>query len=249
VGHIYLATEPAKGDTAVFGPIRASQGSREAVHVLNDFFQLCICHKRANTRFTDQLEMFSLEKAARCVRKDLDNCLAPCAACCSSTQYSERMRAVKRFLRGTDMSALRQLKESMAKASLAQRFEEAAVYRDTWETLENIHRQLDRFQKAQRNYNFVYPLQGIRRKSVWYVINRGQVVAAVFEPRTQKAAAQCMAVIERVYARSTPSILDMQEDLEMTLLVARWFRSRPEELSRTLPPDIAKEKLRAMIGL
>jgi excinuclease ABC subunit C len=249
VGHVYLASEPAKGDTLVFGPLRASQGCREAVHVLNNYFQLCICNKQTKTRFTDQREMFPSENAARCVRRDLGNCLAPCASGCSSAQYTDRLQEAKRFLRGTDLSALRHLEEAMTAAASAHRYEEAAVYRDTHETLENIHQQLNRFQKAQRHYNFIYPLQGNRQQSIWYVINRGQVHAAIFEPRTRKTAKQCLAIIEQIYARRTPSITEtLREDVEMTFLVALWFRTRPKELKNTFSPDAAKDKLQAMMA-
>ena len=37
----------------------------------------------------------------------------------------------------------------------------------------------------------------------------------------------------------------MREDVEMTLLVASWFRSRPDELQRTLSPEEVQERLRA----
>jgi len=38
----------------------------------------------------------------------------------------------------------------------------------------------------------------------------------------------------------------MRQDVEMTLLVAGWFRSRPNELQRTMPPEAAMEKLWAV---
>jgi excinuclease ABC subunit C len=247
IGHVYLAAEPAKGDTLVFGPVRANQFCREAVHALNNYFQLCVCRKGARMRFSDQREMFQVENTARCVRRDLGNCLAPCASGCSTTEYANRLRAVKRFLRGADLSALRQLEEAMRAAASAQRYEEAAVYRDTWEALGNLQQQLDRFREAQRQYCFLYPLQRGQGQSLWYVIHRGQVHAAIAEPRARETAEQCLALIERVYARSTSSVIQaMREDVEMTLLVAVWFRNHPDELQRTLSPEAAKERLQAI---
>ena len=41
--HVYLAGAPAKGDTLVFGPVRASRSCRRAVRALNDYFQLRAC--------------------------------------------------------------------------------------------------------------------------------------------------------------------------------------------------------------
>jgi excinuclease ABC subunit C len=236
--YVYLAASPSSGDRAVFGPVRASRDCRRAVNALNDYFQLRVCGQRIPMQLADQQEMFRSDNVARCLRHDLGNCLAPCAAGCSSGQYAYRVRAARGFLGGSDLSPLTRLERAMMEAAAAQRYEEAAVFRDRWEALANLHEQLQRFREAQHHYNFIYPVPGHKGGCLWYFIRRGQACLAINEPRNRKTVAECLAVIERIYAGNTPPSIDAtREDVEMTFLVASWFRSHPGELQRTLSPE------------
>jgi hypothetical protein len=76
----------------------------------------------------------------------------------------------------------------------------------------------------------------------WYLIRHGQVLAAVDEPRESLAAVQCLDLVEQTYDCAPPT--GARDDVEMTLLVAGWFRSRPEELRSTMSPNAAREWLR-----
>ncbi len=215
--------------------------------MLNDYFQLRDCGKQVPIRLADQQEMFVAENAALCLRYDLGTCLAPCASGCSSAQYAARVRAARGFLSGSDLSPLTGLDKAMTRAAAAQRYEEAVVLRDQREALESLHEQLQRFRDAQRHYSFIYPALSREGTCLWYFIRRGQVQLAIDEPHSRLAADECLAAIERIYTGGTPSVNQaMREDVEMTLLIASWFRSRPDELQRTLSPDEVKERLRAM---
>ena len=147
--HVYLAASPSRGDTAVFGPVRASRDCRRAVNVLNDCFQLRDCRQQVPMRMADQQEMFLSENAALCLRYALGTCLAPCGSGCSSAQYAARVQAAKGFLSGRNLSPLTRLEKAMTTAAGAQRYEEAAVLRDQWQALENLDEQLQRFRKAR----------------------------------------------------------------------------------------------------
>lgn len=247
--HVYLAAAPVKGEMLVFGPVRASRVCRRPVRALNDYFQLRACGQRVPTRFADQREMFLSEKSIRCFRYELGNCLAPCARGCSIAQYTDRVRAARRFLSGTDLSPVTRLEEAMIAAAAAQRYEEAAVFRDARETLRALHEHLERFRVAQRHYSFVYPVLNQQGRCSWYLIQRGQVRAVIAEPRERRAADECLALMERIYRSSTRSVTQaMQEDVEVTLVVAAWFRSRQHELQRRISPEAAEERLRRVCG-
>ena len=196
-------------------------------------------------RMIDQQEMFHSENAALCLRHDLGTCLAPCAAGCSSAQYAARVQAARDFLSGNDLSPLTRLEEAMTTAATAHRYEEAAVLRDQREALESLHEQLLRFREAKRRYSFIYPVPGREGGCLWYLVRRGQVCLAIDEPHDRETAGECLAAIERIYVRGTPPVNQAtREDVEMTLLVASWFRSRPDELQRAFPPEEVKERLR-----
>jgi excinuclease ABC subunit C len=196
-------------------------------------------------RLADQQEMFFSENASPCLRYDLGNCLAPCASGCSSAQYAAHVRAARGFLGGTDLSSLARLEKAMTAAGAARRYEEAAVLRDQREALEKLHDQLQRFREAQQHYSFVYPVPGREGGCLWYLVRRGQVCLAIDEPHDRETSEECLAAIERIYVGGAPPVTQAtREDVEMTLLVASWFRSRPDELQRTLPPEEVRERLR-----
>jgi excinuclease ABC subunit C len=242
--HVYLAAAPSRGDTAVFGPVRPTRYCRRAVHALNDYFQLRDCGQQVPIRLADQQGMFLAENAALCLRHDLGTCLAPCASGCSSAQYAGRVRAARGFLSGSDLSPLTGLEKAMTRAAAAQRYEEAAVLRDQREALESLHKQLQRFREAQRHYSFIYPIPSREGGYLWYFVRRGQVHLAIDEPHDRETAEDCLAAIERIYVGGTPSVNQaLREDVEMTLLVASWFRSRPDELQRTLSPELVQGRL------
>ena len=136
----------------------------------------------------------------------------------------------------------------MAAAAAARRYEEAAVLRDQREALGKLHEQLQRFREAQRHYGFIYPVAGREGGCLWYLLRSGQVCRAADEPHDREAAEECLAAIERIYTGGTPPVNQVvREDVEMTLLIASWFRSRPDELQRTFSPEEAKERLEPML--
>ena len=203
--------------------------------------QLRACGQQVPIRLADQQEMFLAENAALCLRYDLGTCLAPCASGCSSAQYAARVRAARGFLGGSDLSPLTGLEKAMTTAAAAQRDEEAAVLRDQREALESLHEQLQRFRELQRHYNFI--TRAWSRRWLLVVLHPPRPSPPCHRRTPDRAAAEeCLAAIERIY---TPPVNQaMREDVEMTLLVASWFRSRPDELQRTLSPEDVKERLR-----
>jgi excinuclease ABC subunit C len=247
--YVYLATVPTKGDTLVFGPVRPTRICRRAVRALNDYFQMRTCGQGVPARFTDQRQMFLSEEATRCLRYELGNCLAPCACGCSTAQYTDRIQAAKCFLNGTDLSALTRLEEAMVTAAAAQRYEEAAVFRDACDSLRALYEQLERLRVAQRHYSFIYPMPNQEGGRSWYLIRCGHVNAVVDEPQERRAAEECLGMIGRIYTSGTlPVTQMMQEDMEVKFLVAAWFRSRPDELQHALLPEVAEAKLRQICG-
>lgn len=246
--HVYLAAAPARGDTLVFGPVRPTRDCRRAVQHLNDHFQLCDCLRRLPEHFTDQRELFPAGDVIRCSRHALGNCLAPCAGGCSPAQYTDHVRAAKRFLRGTDLSALARLEELMHAAAAARRYEEAAVFRDARSALHELQEQLQRFRVAQRHYSFIYPVPGHHGGCTWYLLRHGQVYAACAEPHDRQTAEACLAAMGRLYTAASPATQTPREDVDQTLLVAAWFRSQPDELQRMLSPEAARQKLQNLCG-
>ena len=138
-------------------------------------------------RLADQQEMFVSENAALCLRYDLGNLprtvcvgLFKCAVrrpCPSGKGIPERNAICRPLTR---------LEKAMTAAAAARRYEEAAVLRDQWDALENLHEQLQRFREAQRHYSFIYPVPGREGGCLWYLIRSGQVCLVIDEPHDRE---------------------------------------------------------------
>lgn len=236
-----LATRPTAGDSILFGPIPSTRHTRRAVELVNNCFGLRDCSPRVPMVFADQLELFPQTRTPLCMRHDLGDCLGPCAARCTSTEYQDRVRQARDFLTGRDRTVLGQLESSMRDAAGAGQFERAAAIRDLWTGMTELDTQLALLRHVCRRYRFVYPLRGYRRRELWYVVDRGQVVTCIGAPHNTSTAQQCLALLDTVFPpRQQPQSLEMPEDLDATMLVTLWFRQHPEELKQTLTPSAAR---------
>jgi len=72
-----------------------------------------------------------------------------------------------------------------------------------------------------------------------YLIRRGRIRREMPLPKGRRARARVAAVVEEVYgeADTGPAGLEPQDAAEI-LLVARWFRLKPEERRRTVAPEV-----------
>jgi excinuclease ABC subunit C len=189
--------------------------------------------------FADQRELFPILRAAGCLRYEIGTCLGPCAGGCTRSAYTERVRAARAFLAGTDVRILDDLKAEMEAASMALDFERAALARDKWQALLWLHRQIDRWRQTREQEAFIYPVQGTTSAETWYLVQGGRVVAALAAPRNDDERGTVLRQIDKLHrkrkkagAGPVPS-----DEVDSVLLVAAWFRKYPSEAARRLRLD------------
>jgi excinuclease ABC subunit C len=230
---LVLDFDPPAGASAVYGPLRSTRHTRRLAQLAIDHFRLRTC-----------VETAPIGPAARCLRRELGLCLAPCSDGCSLADYARQVRAADDFLSGRDSSPLGQLEAAMHAAAAAERFEHAAVARDAWTGLAELQAMLRRVREVRRGWRFVYPLPGFGGREIWFLIDGGQLAGAVRAPGDAAAADRCRALLDAVY-QAAPRSEDPtgDEDADMLLLLCEWFRRYPAELARTMPPDAARLRL------
>ncbi len=245
VPYVYLAPRPTGKVLDSFGPIPGTWRAREAVRHLNDLFQLRDCSEKQPLQFSDQADLFATVSSPGCLRHELGTCLGPCIAATSRNTYSRRVRAVRAFLNGTDRSLLSRLEAEMFQAAGQQQFERAAVFRDRWEVLSGLSRNLDRLQEARQEYAFVYPLADIHGQDHWHLIRGGQVEKTVRPPSDAQSAAVAEVALREVFDRPTaegdPTLL---ERVDLVWLLVSWFGQDSQELSQTFCADEALKRCR-----
>jgi excinuclease ABC subunit C len=234
--YLFLASKPSGRASACFGPVPAGDTAREAVRRLNDWFGLRDCPQSQEMAFADQRELFPLLRAAGCLRYEIGTCLGPCAGACTRSGYTQRVRAARAFLAGTNLGLLDELKVEMDAASVALDFERAASLRDQWQTLTWLRRQIDRWREIREQEPFLYPVRGADNQETWYLIHGGRVVAALPAPHTQKERCARADEFDKVYRKRRKAATGPvpADEVDSVLLVAAWFRKHPQEASRRL---------------
>jgi excinuclease ABC subunit C len=220
--------------------------AREAARRLNDLFHLRDCAQHQAMHFAEQSELFPILRTAGCLRYELGTCLGPCAAFTTRSTYSRHVRAVKDFLEGRDISILHRLESQMHGASERQQFEQAAALRDKMAPIQWLRERLVGLDEARQRHSFIYPVASADKATMWYLIRQGRVCAAVPEPLNATSRTKADESVRQVFAgRAAWHGIVPSQFVDHVLLVAGWFRRRPDEAKRVL----TIEKALAICGL
>lgn len=241
--YVFLASRPPSTAFEVFGPVSGSRFASEAVRRLNDWYRLRDCPQTQEMMFApssghlEQRDLFPVVLTAGCLRHEIGTCLGPCAAACSREDYKGKVNTVLAFLRGEplpeEMSCLEMLQREMEVAAAAMQFERAASLRDQLEAVGWLHDRLGRLRRAM-THSLIYPVRGYGGTELWYLIDRGRVLA-VLPPPTDEPASEAVERIRSTFftPRNTASPLT-PEDLAYVFLVDSWFRQHPSEREREI---------------
>jgi excinuclease ABC subunit C len=246
-GYIYLtATDapqfradkvPSRCCRWSWGPVPLGRRTRAAAERLNHVFRLRDCSRNIPIRFSDQLDLFAMDRQSACLRGDVGSCLAPCAGRCTRQQYVRQLEAARRLLDGTDRSMLDRLQADMQQAASEQHYERAASLRDASDELTYLVEQIELVREVREAYWFVYPVPCHTGRTLWKLIAGGDIAAVVRAPHDQGTARKCRDLLERVYSRGEQT--EDIGDFGQIRLIASWFRQHPEQLQHALEPEEA----------
>jgi excinuclease ABC subunit C len=236
--YVFLARIPPAGALVSFGPIPSSWRAGEAVRRLNDSYRLRDCSQSHELVFTDQSELYPVERTAGCLRYEIGTCLGPCIGACSRQAYRAKVRAARAFLSGADVSLLGELEREMRLAARDQEFERAASLRDKLEQLRWLHEHLDRLRCGRLHECVIYPVSGQAGPVFWYVISGGRIRTVLRAPYSavdrQNVTAALEVVCEENVGKNAPAPPNRVEEV---LLLMRWFRRYPAEAVRLRTPE------------
>ncbi len=238
--YAYLTRDPTGKEVARYGPLVGRGLADDAVRRLNDWFKLRDCPSTVPLTFADQPELFPDDgRSTKCLRYDIGNCLGPCAGLCTRRDYAANVRAAKAFLDGRDRSLLKELTRRMTAAAEELKFEQAMALRDRLAALTWLDDRLRFLRTARQGGSFVYPLTGPAGGTVWYLIHRGEVQAALREPRCPATLAAAAEAIERTFAGSDAAPAVTDRTVDSVLLVSGWFRRYAAEKAKLMTKDTA----------
>ena len=244
--HLHLTREPTGKELATYGPFGGSRRSEDAVRRVNHFFGLRDCPKTTPLHFADVGKLFDTDRAAGCLRYELGTCLGPCAGFCTSAVYSAAAKAAKTFLDGRSDAPLLETKAAMNAASIALRFEQAAILRDRLATFEWLEEKLKFLRTARAKNSFVYPLTGADSRTRWYLIHTGEVQAVLHEPVCPATAAAALERIDAIFSNAFAA-KKLERCADSLLIVTGWFRKRTEEKPKLLSRRQSANHCRALM--
>ena len=118
-----------KDKSKYFGPYSSASAVKDTIELLNKLFFLRTCNRSLPR---------DIGKDRPCLNYHIKQCLAPCQGYVSKEQYREQVDAALEFLNGNYNVILKDLEEKMKSAAEAMAFEEAARYRDLYNSVRQV---------------------------------------------------------------------------------------------------------------
>jgi excinuclease ABC subunit C len=125
---VMFTRERHRRGVVYFGPYANAKKVRETLDVLNRVFRYRPCEGPKPGRHS----------GIPCLDFHIERCFAPCVGNISQEAYGEIIDGVIEFLSGDDRPIRRQLQEQMREAAAAERFEDAARYRNRLRAVERL---------------------------------------------------------------------------------------------------------------
>ena len=129
---VEFTRKPQPKGTKLFGPFASAGGLRGAIQVLQKIFKFRTC----------TLDIDEQDQRWRwfrpCLLASIGRCSAPCNLRISREDYRRAIRRLAKFLDGQKQALLDEMRQEMAQAAAALRFEEAAQLRDELQSLETL---------------------------------------------------------------------------------------------------------------
>ena len=102
-----------------FGPYPSASSVKESLNLLQKVFRIRQCE-----------DSFFKNRTRPCLQYQIKRCTAPCTGLISEEDYALNLRHAVMFLQGKSSSIIEELVRQMDEASLSQKYEKAAVFRD-----------------------------------------------------------------------------------------------------------------------
>ena len=126
---ILFSRSMKKDKSKYFGPYTSAAAVKDTIELLNKLYQLRTCNKNLPRDI-------GLERP--CLNYHIKQCLAPCQGYVSKAEYRKQVDGAMEFLNGNYAPILKDLEQKMRTASENLEFEEAANFRDLYNSVKSV---------------------------------------------------------------------------------------------------------------
>lgn len=228
----FFARQVPRRAAEAIGPIAGRARLGEAIACLNYVFQLRDCPDRTRMDFSNQLQLFSNDRAAQCIRFELATCPGPCAGQCSKETYRHNVDKAMQFLTRGRKEILNRLEERMLRASKDQSFERACVLRDQLGQLKWLHRRIRQLKNARKKLDGIWRISGFDHQYMSMVIRKGKLIGCADAVNDS----QIGELVDQALSLKNP-VPRTHLDISWAMLLASWAQKYPDHLNSISPFD------------
>lgn len=126
---ILFSRSMKKDKSKYFGPYTSAAAVKDTIELLNKLYQLRTCNRNLPK---------DIGAERPCLNHHIKQCLAPCQGYVNEKDYRAQVDGAMEFLNGNYGPILRDLEQKMKKAAEGLEFEEAAKFRDLYQSVKSV---------------------------------------------------------------------------------------------------------------
>ena len=219
-----VARRVERGDDFYAGPFLPAKLARRTMTLSHRLFGIRSCN-----------EVITGGRARPCLEYDIKRCIAPCVAeICSEEQYGVAVVNARLLLEGRNDELITTLRDRMAEASGAERYEEAAEMRDAMRTVQTLRDRQQKVATAQLGDRDVFGLKvGPSGGAIQIFAMRGGRVVERVELATDpggvagRDADVLQAALQQFYEiRVPPSEVNLPVEIDDGEAIEAWLSER-----------------------
>ena len=231
-----------KDKSKYFGPYTSAGAVKDTIDLLNKLYSLRTCNRNL-PRDT------GLDRP--CLNYHIKQCLAPCQGYVSKEQYREQVEGALDFLNGNYNPILKDLETRMKAAAEQMEFEEAARYRDLYNSVKSVSQKQKMTDGVGEDKDVIALYQDEREAVVQiFFVRDGKLIGREHYYMTNVSSTNKPGILQefvkQFYAGTpfVPKELMLQYEIEDGELIENWLSKRRGSRVYLRVPKIGnKEKL------
>ena len=231
-----------KDKSKYFGPYSSAAAVKDTIELLNKLYQLRTCNRNLP-------KDTGLERP--CLNYHIKQCLGPCQGYVSKEEYRKQVAGALEFLNGNYNMILKSLEDKMKAAAEQLEFEEAARYRDLYNSVKQVSQKQKITDSVGEDKDIIALYQDEAEAVVQvFFVRDGKLIGREHYYMTHVSDKKKPEILEdfvKQFYAGTPFIpreLMLQYEIEDADLIEKWLTERKGARVHLKVPKIgSKEKL------
>lgn len=239
---ILFVREMKKDKARYFGPYTSAGAVKDTIELLNKLYKLRTCNRSLPK---------DIGEGRPCLNYHIEQCSAPCQNLVSREEYREQVEKALNFLNGNYQPILKELQGKMQDAAEKMEFEEAARYRDLFNSVKSVSQKQKISDSVGEDRDIIALAEDDRDAVVQvFFVRDGRLIGRehfyMTHTEGQKKPRILQEFVKQFYA-GTPFIpreIMLQYEVEEQALIEQWLTEKKEGRVKLVVPKIGtREKL------